>query len=86
MPTHSAAYRQRTSAAGGSQSAGSWSALLRWERAVTATSETSAPWSLAYASRRRGGQAEAPLAQAGDGFAQGQGLGSVVELVESVRQ
>jgi hypothetical protein len=55
-------YRQCTSAAGGIHWAGSWSALDRFERAVTATSDASAPWSLAYASRRCGVQAEAPLA------------------------
>lgn len=43
---------------------GSWSALLRLERAVTATREGSAPWSLAYASRRCEFQANAPLSHA----------------------
>lgn len=37
VPTHSATYRQRASAAGGSHWAGTWSAFDRFERVVTAT-------------------------------------------------
>ncbi len=39
VAVHSAPYRHSASADGGSHSAGSWSALLRFERAVTATRE-----------------------------------------------
>src|SRR5690606_29106509 len=63
VATHSETYRQCTSAAGGSHSEGSWSALERFERAVTATRLASAPWSLAYASRRCAVHADAPLSQ-----------------------
>lgn len=60
MAVHSAPYRHNASGDGGSHSAGSWSALLLLERAVTATSEAAWPWSLAYASLRADVHAEAP--------------------------
>lgn len=63
VETQSAAYVQRASASGGSQVDGSWSDLLRFIFAVTATNERSAPRSFAYASRRVAVRYDAPLSE-----------------------
>lgn len=55
VAVHSTPYRHSASDDDGSGHwVGSWSDLLRFERAVTATSEAACPWPFAYAPRRAG--------------------------------